>query len=577
MRKKSEEICTEWIKSGVLKEEEKNELENALKSPEEIEERFYCDLEFGTAGMRGIIAMGTNRMNIYTVRRAAQGMSEYVKSKNGAEAGVVIGYDTRYFSKEFAYETARVLVANGVRAYLFESVHATPEVSFAIRYYKAAAGVMITASHNPKEYNGFKAYGPDGGQFPPEASDMIGSTVNSYDIFKDVKIIDDKTLESSELLVVIGEEVDEAFLQAVMAQSINPDAIKEAGEDFCLVYTPFHGTGLRPVTEILKRIGVKNLIVEPKQAVPDPAFPTVVSPNPENKEGFTDAIELAKKNGASLVIGTDPDADRVGVVVRDSDGNYQALTGNQIGALLCEYVLSAKQKNATLSSKSTIIKSIVTSELIQKIADHYNVTLENVLTGFKYIAQKIARYEQTDSNEYVFGFEESYGYLCGTYARDKDAVGASMLIAQMAATYKKNGMTLYDGLMDIYKRYGYYIEKTISITMPGKDGMEKMKKLTSDIRQNPPKEFGGIKVRVTQDYLSNKYYDADGNSGKIGDYDCSDVMKFILEDDKTFIVVRPSGTEPKIKLYIGTATDTKEKSEEKIAFIEKTARENLNL
>lgn len=577
MRKSPKEICNEWINSGVLSQSEKEELCTALNDVCDTEERFYCDLEFGTAGMRGIIGMGTNRMNIYTVRRAAQGMSEYVNKENGAQAGVVIGYDTRYFSKEFAYETARVLAANGVRAYLFESVHATPEVSFAIRYYKAAAGVMITASHNPKEYNGFKAYGPDGGQFPPEASDMIGNTVNSYDIFKDVKIMSDEELEQSGLLKIIGKEVDEAFLQAVMAQSINPDAIRNAGEDFCLVYTPFHGTGLRPVTEILKRVGIKNLIVEPKQAVADPAFPTVVSPNPENKEGFTDAIELAKQNGASLVIGTDPDADRVGVVVRDGNGEYQALTGNQIGALLCEYVLSAKKENGTLCKNSTIIKSIVTSEIVKAITDNYGVTLENVLTGFKYIAQKIAGYEKTGLNEFVLGFEESYGYLCGTYARDKDAVGASMLIAEMAASYKQKGMTLYDGLMDIYARYGYYKEKTISITMPGKDGMEKMKKLTSDIRKNPPKEFGSIKVMQTQDYLENKYFDSNGNSGRIGDFDKSDVMKFIMEDSKTFIAVRPSGTEPKIKLYIGTVAAGKEKAEEKLEMLEKSAKQNFNL
>lgn len=577
MRKASAEICKEWLESKMLTKEQTDELLEAMKDENDIEERFYCDLEFGTAGMRGIIGMGTNRMNIYTVRRAAQGMSEYVIQKHGEQSGVVIGYDTRYFSKEFAYETARVLAANNVKAYLFESVHATPEVSFAIRYYKAAAGVMITASHNPKEYNGFKAYGPDGGQFPPEASDMIGNTVNSYDIFKDVKTITDEEVSKSGLLVTIGSEVDEAFLNAVMAQQINKNAIKDVADDFYLIYTPFHGTGLRPVTEVLKRVGVKHLIVEPKQAVPDPAFPTVVSPNPENKEGFKDSIELAKKYGASLVIGTDPDADRVGVVVRDSDGEYQALTGNQIGALLCEYILSAKKKNGTLSKKSTIIKSIVTSELISKITDSYGVTLENVLTGFKYIAQKIAGYEKTGSNEYVLGFEESYGYLCGTYARDKDAVGASMLIAEMAASYKKDGKTLYDALMDIYKKYGYYKEKTISITMPGKDGMEKMKQLTENIRKNPPKQFGGIKVKITQDYLSNKYYDINGQSGRIGDFDFSDVMKFMLEDEKTFVVVRPSGTEPKIKLYIGTATDDMKKSEEKLALIESDAKKQLNL
>mgnify|MGYP003290694486 CR=1 FL=1 len=574
MRKSSALFLNDWLNSGVLNDEEIKELKNATES--EIEDRFYQDLEFGTAGMRGVIGMGTNRMNIYTVRRAAQGMSAYVKSVNGEERGVVIGYDTRYFSEEFARETARVLVANGIKAYLFDVVHATPEVSFGIRYYKAAAGVMITASHNPKEYNGFKAYGEDGGQFPPEASDLIGNVVNSYDIFKDVKIISDSELDESPLFNIIGKEADEAFLEAVLKQSINPDVIREVSDDFKLIYTPLHGTGLRPVTEILKRTGVKNFTVEPKQAIADPAFPTVKSPNPENQEAFLDAIELAKANDASLVIGTDPDADRVGIVVRDSDGNYQTLTGNQIGALLCEYVLSAKKKNGTLNNKSTIIKTIVTSELIQAIADEYGVILENVLTGFKYIAQKIANYEKTGSNEYVFGFEESHGYLPGTYARDKDAVGAVMLISEMAASYKKQGMTLYDGLMDIYKRYGFYKEKTISVTMPGKDGMEKMKKLTEDIRKNPPTEFGGIKVKVLEDYETLKAYGENGETELKG-FVSSDVLKFKLSDNKSFVVIRPSGTEPKIKLYLGTATDSLKESEEKIAFLEKEVRKAINL
>lgn len=577
MRKSSDELMNYWIESDVLTEEQKNELKGICGDETEIEERFYCDLEFGTAGMRGIIGMGTNRMNIYTVRRAAQGMCSYVKSKNRENDGVVIGYDTRYFSKEFAYETARVLVANGIKAYLFDCVHATPEVSFAIRYYNSAAGVMITASHNPKEYNGFKAYGPDGGQFPPEASDMIGSVVNSYDIFKDINIISDEELEASPLLVVIGSQVDEAFLEAVLKQRINPDVISEVADDFNLIYTPLHGTGLRPVQEALKRAGVKNLITEPKQAIADPSFPTVVSPNPENKDCFTDAIELAKQHGASLVIGTDPDADRVGVVVLDSEGEYRTLTGNQIGALLCEYMLSAKKEAGTLNSKCTIIKSIVTTDLADAIAKNYGARVENVLTGFKYIAQKIADYEQTGSNEYVLGFEESYGYLPGTYARDKDAIGASLLIAEMAASYKKQGKTLYDGLMDIYKYYGFYSEKTISVTMPGKDGMEKMKKMTEDLRENPPKAFGGIPVYVRQDYLKGMEFYSDGGRRELEGYAKSDVLKFVLEDEKTFIVVRPSGTEPKIKLYIGTMTPSGRHIEDRMKYLELAARAELKL
>ncbi len=576
MRKSSKELMNYWIESDVLSDSEKNELKNVSDNEAEIEERFYCDLEFGTAGMRGIIGMGTNRMNIYTVRRAAQGMCSYVIDKNAQKEGVVIGYDTRYFSKEFAYETARVLVANGIKAYLFDVVHATPEVSFAIRYYNAAAGVMITASHNPKEYNGFKAYGPDGGQFPPEASDIIGGVVNSYDVFRDVKILSDEEVNKSDLLVMIGKEVDEAFLEAVLKQRVNPYVISEVADDFNLIYTPLHGTGLRPVCEALKRAGIKNLIVEPKQAEPNPAFPTVKSPNPENKECFTDAIELAKKNNASLIIGTDPDADRAGVVVLDSEGEYRTLSGNQIGALLCEYILSAKKQAGTLNEKCTIIKSIVTTELADAIAGYYGAKVENVLTGFKYIAQKIAEYEQTGSNEYVLGFEESYGYLPGTYARDKDAIGASLLIAEMAAEYKKQGKTLYDGLMEIYNRYGYYVEKTISVTMPGKDGMEKMKKMMEDLRKEPPTEFYGLPVYCMQDYMASRQYFSDGGKNTL-EYAKSDVLRFILEDRKTSIVIRPSGTEPKIKLYIGTVSVSNEAGKARMDFLEMAVKTTLKL
>lgn len=577
MRKTAEELYKYWLESDCLDAQTKAELEALSGDAKEIEERFYRDLEFGTGGMRGILGAGTNRMNIYTVRRAAQGLAKYVLDAGKAQDGVVIGYDTRYFSDAFAKETAKVLIANGIKAYLFESIHATPEVSFGIRYYKAAAGVMITASHNPKEYNGFKAYGCDGAQFPPEASDVIVEVVNSCDIFTDVKVISDAEFEKSPLLKKIGAEVDAAFLDAVYAQSINPDIFKTVGDDFKVVYTPFHGTGLRPVTAIFEKIGIKNVLVEPNQAKPDPAFSTVKSPNPEDKEGFAAAITLAKANDASLIIGTDPDADRVGVVVRDSEGEYQVLTGNQTGALLCRYVLEAKKNKGEISEKSVIIKTIVTSDASREIAKDYGVQVVDVFTGFKYIAEKIANYEVTGAHTYEFGFEESYGYLPGTYARDKDAVGATMLIAEMAADYQAKGMTLYDGLMELYEKYGYFAESTVSVYMQGKEGMQKIADTMQSIRDNMPNEFGGIAIAEKEDYSINKKYLADGTTTEIGDFAASNVLRFRMADGKTFIAVRPSGTEPKIKLYFCTAADSKEAAESQIAFLSGAVRSYLNI
>lgn len=577
MEQTAEQRYSYWLESGLEDEMVKKELSELKGNTKEIEERFYRPLNFGTAGMRGIIGAGTNCMNIYTVRHATQGLAEYIRRQGTGDKGVVIGYDTRYYSDAFARETARVLVANGIKVYLFDTIHATPEVSFAIRYYGSASGVMITASHNPKEYNGYKAYGPDGAQFPPDATDVIAEVLDSFDIFKDVKTISDKELDGSPFLNIIGEEVNEAFLDAVYKQSIDRESIKKVADEFKLVYTPFHGTGLRPVTAILSRIGIKNVIVEPHQAVPDPAFSTVKSPNPEDKEGFNMAIELAKENNASLIIGTDPDADRVGVVVRDSEGEYRILSGNQIGALLCEYVLSAKKNKGTLSEKSTIIKSIVTSDMSNAIAANYGAQVVDVLTGFKYIAEKIAMFEKTGSNVYEFGFEESYGYLPGTYARDKDSVGAVMLIAEMAASYMAKGMTLYDGLMEMFERYGYYEEKTVSIVMPGMDGMKKMTETMRNIRENMPDELGGIAIKTKQDYLTGIQYNSDGTTCSVGDFSKSDVLKFKLADNKTFVAIRPSGTEPKIKLYLGTAAQSLAEAQSQVNYLLGAVRGYLGL
>ena len=535
-----------WIESNVLSAIDKEELISIASDEKEIEERFYRELEFGTAGMRGILGMGTNRINIYNVRQASQGVAEYVKKEGekAAKAGVLIGYDTRNFSKEFAEETARVLCANGIKTYLFPMVHSVPEVSFGIRELKCSAGVMITASHNPKEYNGYKVYGSDGGQLPPEAAKTVIDSISVCDIFNDVKLITLDEAKETGLLEYTSEELDERFISTVMKQQINPDAVYDVADTMKLIYTPFHGTGSRPIKEVLKRIGFKNVLVVKEQDTEDGDFPTVLSPNPENKEGFRIAIEMAKENDVDLIIGTDPDCDRVGIVVRDAQGEYRTLTGNQTGALLVEYILRAKAENNTLPQNGVVIKTIVTTELAAAIAKAYNIEIMNVLTGFKYIGEKMTDFANTGSHTYLIGFEESYGYLIGDHARDKDGVVATMLIAEMAAYYKKLGMSAYEALQNIYKKYGCFAERTVSFTMPGKDGMEMMSSLLKKLREEPIKSVAGMKVVKCTDYLRDK-------TG----LPSSDVLKYELDDEKTYFIIRPSGTEPKIKIYLGTSAE----------------------
>lgn len=536
-----------WLGSCLLSETEKQELLNISDDEKEIEERFYRELEFGTAGMRGILGIGKNRMNIYNVRRAAQGVAKYVLDAKTEDKGVLIGYDTRNFSRIFAEETAKVLVANGVKAYLFDTVHSVPEVSFGIRELGCGAGVMITASHNPKEYNGFKVYGPDGGQLPPEAAQIVIDAIASYDIFDDVKVISRDEAEYAGLLELVGPELNERFLKTIKTQQINPDAVRQAADSMKLVYTPLHGTGARPVKAILKEIGFKHVFVVPEQDNEDGSFSTVKSPNPENAEGFTLAIEIAKKNDVDLIIGTDPDCDRVGIVVRDSEGEYRTLTGNQTGALLVEYILRARREQGTLPKDGVVIKTIVTTELATAIAKAYDIEIMSLLTGFKYIGEKMTEFAEKKNHTYLIGFEESYGYLVGDHARDKDGVVATMLIAEMAAYYRNRGMTLYDALQAIYKTYGYYAERTISFTMPGKDGMEKMAQLLTGLRKSPIKSVIGMDVVKTTDYKEDE-------TG----LPKADVLKYELSDGKTYFIIRPSGTEPKIKLYIGTSASSME-------------------
>ena len=565
------ESYKQWLNSEYVDEQTKEELRQIEKDKKEIEERFYTNLEFGTGGLRGIIGAGTNRMNIYTVRKATQGLAEYI-CRHGEEAkkrGVVIAYDSRYKSPEFAMQAARVLAANGVKAYVFDELRPTPELSFAVRELKAIAGIVITASHNPAKYNGYKAYWEDGGQLPPHSANAVLEIMNQTDIFTGVKIMDENEAKKQGLIHIIGEEVDSRYLEEVHKQSINPDVVKAVADNFKIIYTPFHGAGNKPVRRILNMLGLKNLIVVKEQEQPDPAFSTVKSPNPEEKEGFTIAIEMAKKENVDLIIGTDPDCDRVGVVVRNMEGDYVTLSGNQVGVLLTEYILSQKKAKGSLPSNGVVIKTIVTTEMARAVAQHYNIDVIEVLTGFKFIGEKIKEFEESgNSKQYIFGFEESYGCLAGTYARDKDAVVASMLIAEMAAWYKSRNMSLYEGMQELYKKYGVYIEYLKSITLEGKQGTEKIQAIMEKLRKDTPTEINGVRIIALRDYNVGKRFDFIDNTERDIDLPKSNVLYFELEDQSWF-VVRPSGTEPKIKIYFSVVGNTLQAAEQKMTLFKK--------
>lgn len=554
----------EWLKSPFVSESAKEELLSLDDA--QIKERFYKDLDFGTAGLRGVIEQGSNRMNIYTVRKATQGICEDLlnEDKENAQKGVVIAYDSRRMSYEFALESAKVLAANGIKAYLFESLRPVPVLSFAVRYLGCARGIMITASHNPKEYNGYKAYGADGGQLPPESAGYVLSIIRSIDTFKGVKVMDAEEAKKAGLIVMVGSEVDNEYYKNVVNQSVNSEAVLHLGDDFKVIYSPFHGTGNIPVRTVLDKIGCKNVRVVPEQELPDTEFSTVKSPNPEEKEGFTLAIEMAKKDPADIIFATDPDSDRLGVIIKDSAGEYKTLNGNQIGILLSEFILRNKSANGTLSKKGAVIKTIVTTEMLKPVAQKYGVKVYDVLTGFKYIAEKIKEFEEGIlDNEYVFGFEESYGSLAGTYCRDKDAVLAAMLVTEMAAEYKLKGMTLYDGLINLYEEYGYYLEKVKTLTFEGMDGADKMRKIMDTFRENPPKTIAGIKVTQLLDVQKGTLLDIESGAEEKCDYPKENVLRFTLGDEG-WIAVRPSGTEPKIKFYFGIKSSAMEQSEKKI-------------
>lgn len=526
------------------------ELKAIENDANEIKERFYKNLEFGTAGLRGIIGAGSNRMNSYVVGQATQGLANQLIKTNPAadEISVAIAYDSRIKSDEFAKVSAAILAANGIKVYLFEELKPVPELSFTVRYKKTTAGIVITASHNPAKYNGYKVYGADGAQLNPELAAIVLDEIGKTDMFKDVKTCDFDKAVADGKIVMIGDDVESAYLDCVAAQSINSDLIREKGDSLTFVYTPFHGSGNKPVRKILKRMGFDNVVVVKEQELPDGRFPTVKSPNPENKEGFTLAIEYAKKCGADLIIGTDPDADRVGIIVKNKDGEYNTYTGNQVGAMLTEYILSNLKSRGELADDAYVVKTIVTTNLTKAICDNYGVEMKEVLTGFKFIGEKIKESEETGKGTYIFGFEESYGYLKGTYARDKDAVVATMLIAEMTLWCKENGSSLAEFMDSIYAKYGRYIEYVESVVMEGIDGSEKIAAIMDKLRTDTPTNIGGKAVTAVRDYETSVRTEIKSGAKEEILLPKSNVIYLELEDGNNF-VVRPSGTEPKIKLY----------------------------
>ncbi|HEP1297369.1 phospho-sugar mutase [Streptococcus pyogenes] len=532
------------------------------------EDAFYTNLEFGTAGMRGYIGAGTNRINIYVVRQATEGLAKLIETK-GEEAkkrGVAIAYDSRHFSPEFAFESAQVLAQHGIKSYVFEALRPTPELSFAVRHLNAYAGIMVTASHNPAPFNGYKVYGQDGGQLPPADADALTDFIRAIENPFAVELADLDESKSAGLIQVVGEDVDMEYLREVKDVNINQDLINNFGKDMKIVYTPLHGTGEMMTRRALAQAGFESVVVVESQAKADPDFSTVKSPNPENQAAFALAEELGREVEADVLVATDPDADRLGVEIRQPDGSYKNLSGNQIGAIIAKYILEAHKTAGTLPENAALAKSIVSTELVTKIAESYGATMFNVLTGFKFIAEKIQEFEEKHNHTYMFGFEESFGYLIKPFVRDKDAIQAVLLVAEIAAYYRSRGLTLADGINEIYKEYGYFAEKTISVTLSGVDGAAEIKKIMDKFRENGPKQFNNTDIVLLEDFQKQT---ATKNDGTISNLTTppSNVLKYTLADD-SWIAVRPSGTEPKIKFYIATIGDTLDIAQEKIANIE---------
>lgn len=568
-----EQVYQQWLDEENIPENLKNELKDLNTDPEKCEDAFYAPLEFGTAGMRGILGAGINRMNIFTVRQATEGLARFMDTQDPEtkRRGVAIAYDSRHMSPEFAMEAAKTLAKHDIPSFVFESLRPTPELSFAVRYFKAFAGIMITASHNPAAYNGYKVYGEDGGQMPPADADALTKYVRSIENSLKIDVLSDEEVAHSGLINIVGEEVDNAYLKEIKTVTINQELINEMGKELKLVYTPLHGTGKMLGEKALKQAGFEKFVLVPEQAVADPDFTTVKSPNPEEHSAFEYAIRLGEKEGADLLIATDPDADRLGAAVRMPNGDYQVLTGNQLGSIMIHYILEAHQQAGTLPQNAAVLKSIVSSELATAIAEKYNTKMFNVLTGFKFIAEKIQQYEEDHSQTFMFGFEESYGYLVKPFVRDKDAIQALVLLAEVAAFYKKQGKTLYDGLQDIFEEFGYFEEKTISVTMSGIEGSGKIKALMAKCREQAPTEFAGIQVAQTEDFKELTRTFADGQTEQL-QTPPSDVLKYHLEDG-SWIAIRPSGTEPKIKFYLATKATSSSEASEKIAAFEAVVNE----
>ena len=561
-----QENYQKWLDFAELPDYLRQDLENMDEKTKE--DAFYTNLEFGTAGMRGLIGAGTNRINIYVVRQATEGLARLIESKGGNEKarGVAIAYDSRHFSPEFAFESAAVLAKHGIKSYVFESLRPTPELSFAVRHLNCFAGIMITASHNPAPFNGYKVYGEDGGQMPPHDADALTTYIRAIDNPFAVEVADVEAEKASGLIEVIGEAVDVEYLKEVKDVNINPALIEEFGKDMKIVYTPLHGTGEMLARRALAQAGFDSVQVVEAQATPDPDFSTVKSPNPESQAAFALAEELGRQVGADVLVATDPDADRVGVEVLQKDGSYLNLSGNQIGAIMAKYILEAHKNAGTLPENAALCKSIVSTDLVTKIAESYGATMFNVLTGFKFIAEKIQEFEEKHNHTYMMGFEESFGYLIKPFVRDKDAIQAVLVVAELAAYYRSRGLTLADGIEEIYKEYGYYAEKTISVTLSGVDGAEQIKAIMAKFRNNAPKEWNATAITVVEDFKAQTATAADGTVTNLTTPP-SDVLKYTLADG-SWIAVRPSGTEPKIKFYIAVVGETNEESQAKITNIE---------
>ncbi|PFY00294.1 phosphoglucomutase [Bacillus toyonensis] len=565
-----------WLSYAELDVELKEQLENMKQDEKKIEDSFYKNLEFGTGGMRGELGAGTNRLNVYTVRKATQGLAKFIEKlgEEAKERGVVVAYDSRHKSPEFAMEVAATLGAQGIKTYVFESLRPTPVLSFAVRHLHTVSGIVLTASHNPPEYNGYKVYGDDGGQLPPKEADELISYVNAVEDELTVEVADVEQLKADGLLHIIGQEVDDAYAAELNDVIINKEMVQKVGKDLKIVFTPLHGTSNLSVRRGLEEVGFTDVTVVKEQELPDPNFSTVKSPNPEEHAAFEYAIRDGEKIGADVLIATDPDADRLGVAVRNHDGEFQVLTGNQTGALMLDYLLSQKKENGTLPENGVVLKTIVTSEIGRTIAKAYGLDTVDTLTGFKFIGEKIKQYEESGQYEFQFGYEESYGYLIRPFCRDKDAVQSVLFACEVAAYYKSQGKTLYDGLLEVFEKYGFFREDLVSLTLKGKDGAEQIQEMMATFRENPPKEVAGLTVVAVEDYKASIVTSLqDGHKEEIH-LPKSNVLKYQLEDGSWFCL-RPSGTEPKIKFYFGVKDNSLQNSEQKLLTIKEDIMNRL--